>query len=272
MTRPTGWKSYDAIADEYDQATRALFERLARELVGLVAPAPGSAVLDVGTGTGPAARAAAAAVGGDGIVAGVDPSIAMLDLARSRGVKVVAGVVPGLPFPPEVFDAAVANLVLSHFADLGGAIGDIVRVLRPGSMVGATAWAEVQSGPDDRGEEAFMTVTRVVEEFGLPVEPPEAAVPFEEWLRVPDNLRSAFNDVGLRDVMTEERAWPVHASASAWLAWTQWGARCRYVRAVSDEATWERLRVAALDALERRFPDGVPRVARLRLVVGTKAG
>lgn len=268
MSRPTGWKSYDDIADEYDDATRELFERLASELMTLVAPAAGSTILDVGTGTGPASRAAEGSVGPGGTVVGVDPSIEMLELAQRRGARVVAGVVPGLPFPSAAFDAALANLVLSHLPDVGAAMADIVRVLRPGAVFGATAWAEVQSGPGDRGEEAFAIVTEVIEEFGLPVEPPEPAVPAEDWLRDPVNLRSVLSDAGLRDVATEDHAWPVHASAGAYLAWTKWGGRCRYVRSVIDGPTWDRLRIAALDALERGFPDGVPRVARLRLAVG----
>lgn len=270
MTRPAGWKSYDVFADEYDLATRALFERLAGELVEFMSPVSGASVLDVGTGTGPAARAAAAAVGRDGTVIGVDPSIEMLDLAQRRGVKAIVGLAPGLPFPTAAFDAAIANLVLSHLPELNGAMRDIARVLRPGAVFGATAWAEVEGGPDNRSEEAFDTVSVVVEEFGLPVEPPEAAVPFEEWLRVPENLCSVLSDAGLQQVVTQERKWPIQSTAGEFLAWTQWGARCRYVRAVADDETWERLRQAALGALERRFPDGVPRVAHLRLAVGTR--
>jgi ubiquinone/menaquinone biosynthesis C-methylase UbiE len=61
--RPTGWKSYDCVADEYDRLTPPLFGTLARDLIALLGLSAAGLLLDVGTGTGVAAEVAAAATG-----------------------------------------------------------------------------------------------------------------------------------------------------------------------------------------------------------------
>lgn len=98
----------------------------ARHLAGV------SEVVDVGTGEGQVARLAAAA--GARRVVGVDPTVAQLAVARSRGggpgyVRADAG---RLPLAPASFDAAVACLVFEHVAEADAAIAEISRVLRPG--------------------------------------------------------------------------------------------------------------------------------------------
>jgi SAM-dependent methyltransferase len=130
--RPTGWKSYDSVADDYDRLTPPLFGAIARDLVELLAPRAGVTVLDAGTGTGVTAEAVAKVIGADGFVVGVDPSLAMLHLARRRTAPLVGGAAPGLPFPDETFDIVLANLVLSRFRDsrLGRLWGGRGRYLR----------------------------------------------------------------------------------------------------------------------------------------------
>lgn len=96
-------------------------------------------MLDVGTGTGIAAQVARKWVGPDGFVVGVDPSLAMIERAAARGITVVVGMMPGLPFRDEAFGAVLANLVLSHLGNPAMGIADAVRVLRAGGRFGCTA-------------------------------------------------------------------------------------------------------------------------------------
>jgi ubiquinone/menaquinone biosynthesis C-methylase UbiE len=119
--RPTGWKSYDSVADDYDRLTPPLFGAIARDLVAFLSPGPGVTVLGAGTGRGVTAAAAVSAVGPEGFVVGVDPSLAMLQLARRRASHLVAGMAPGLPIPDETLDVVLANLVLSHSLTRPGA-------------------------------------------------------------------------------------------------------------------------------------------------------
>ena len=143
--RRSGWQTYDSVVDAYDEAAVPRFAAPARELVAAIAPRAGACVLDVGTGTGLAGQIAREAVGSEGFVAGVDPSVPMLERAATRGVSVVAAVFPGLPFADGVFDAAIANLVLSHLGDYERGLADAVRVLRAGGRFG---WNIVTSGED----------------------------------------------------------------------------------------------------------------------------
>src|SRR6266540_5697194 len=112
------WRSYDAVAEAY---ARALAPRTAlpvADLVQMLEIRPGARVLDVGTGTGVAARAALASAGEGGLVVGVDPSVPMLGVAhREAGpVRYAAGEAIDLPFRAESFDAVVCAFALSHFA------------------------------------------------------------------------------------------------------------------------------------------------------------
>jgi SAM-dependent methyltransferase len=219
-----------------------------------------------------AAEEAAAATGERGVIIGIDPSLGMLTLARRRTWRLAAGVCPGLPFPDVTFDAAVVNLVLSHFTDRHAAMADLVRVLRPGGRLGATAWAEEQDDPDPDGSNAYEIVTATLDEFGLAIDPPEPAAPGEEWLREPANVRATFTDAGLEDVVMQERTYRRRPGALDYLGWQFWGTRGRYLRSITDEATWDRFFRVSLDRLQRRFSDGVPSVSRLRLAAGTKPG
>ena len=60
-----------------------LFAPSAQRMIELARPRPGQRVLDVGCGTGIVARRAAACVGHDGRITGLDASPGMLAVARA---------------------------------------------------------------------------------------------------------------------------------------------------------------------------------------------
>jgi ubiquinone/menaquinone biosynthesis C-methylase UbiE len=138
--------AYDDVAELYDDVPAPLFRRLARDVVGAVDLAAAGVVVDVGTGSGFAAGAAMREMR-DGVVVGVEPSLPMLRRAQSRLTYALVGIAPGLPFRAACFDAAVANLVLSHFAALDEGLRDIARVVRPGGRFAASAWSQLPGRP-----------------------------------------------------------------------------------------------------------------------------
>jgi len=96
-------------------------------------------VLDVGTGTG---RQALRWARRGAQVTAIDPSPEMLAVAReaahAEGLAVtfrVGAIEDGLLVPTAAFDLVVCSLVLTHVMDLRGAIGECVRVLRPGGHI-----------------------------------------------------------------------------------------------------------------------------------------
>jgi ubiquinone/menaquinone biosynthesis C-methylase UbiE len=121
----------------------ALVLELARDLAG-------RRVLDVGTGDG--TYACAAAERGARVVA-VDPSVDMLDAAsrrareRALAIELREGSVQRLPFEDESFDVVVAVTVLCFVENPRLAVHEIVRVLAPGGRLvlgelhRASSWA-----------------------------------------------------------------------------------------------------------------------------------
>ena len=103
------WQSYDAAADTHDRlAVPGIFTPPAKDLVASLDLPVAGTVLDVGAGSGVAARVAKESSPERTVIA-LDPSLQMLRAARSHGLCVVAGAVPGLPFPTGTFDGVMAN-------------------------------------------------------------------------------------------------------------------------------------------------------------------
>jgi len=105
---------------------------------------PGAQVLEVGCGTGAVLRIIAARVAPGGRAVGVDPSPALLAIAREQleaeGLASYAELHQGdaraLPVPDGVFDAVLAVNVMLHVPQGETAIPELVRAARPGGMVG----------------------------------------------------------------------------------------------------------------------------------------
>ena len=81
---------------------------------------------------------------------GIDPSEAQLAFARSRPAARVATFMQGdamaLPFPDESFDAAVMALVCLFVPDARKGVAEMVRVVRPGSIVASYTWDILHGG------------------------------------------------------------------------------------------------------------------------------
>jgi demethylmenaquinone methyltransferase / 2-methoxy-6-polyprenyl-1,4-benzoquinol methylase len=126
---------FDETAPWYDWVVRFMsfgsgswYRREALKRAGV---APGMKLLDLATGTGVVARAAAEFT--RDIVA-IDPSIGMLTSGFNPGAK-VEGTAEQLPIRSASFDALTIGFALRHFADLGAVFGECHRVLRPGGRL-----------------------------------------------------------------------------------------------------------------------------------------
>jgi SAM-dependent methyltransferase len=108
-----------------------------------VAEAEPRIVLEVGCGRGELAERIQNELGAR--VAAVDQSERMVELTQDRGVEAIVGDVQDLPFRDGVFDCAVAAWMLYHVPDLGRALAELRRVLRPdGRLVAVTNSAHSQ--------------------------------------------------------------------------------------------------------------------------------
>lgn len=63
------------------------------------------------------------------IYLGLDPSKAMLDLSRKRGIEVVRGAAEKLPFADSVFDLVLMTTTICFLDDIASAFREVKRVL-----------------------------------------------------------------------------------------------------------------------------------------------
>lgn len=134
--------SYDAVTDSFDRLTGRYSRSLALRLVHLASLERGERVLDVGTGTGLVARAAAEATCGDGYVVGIDLSMGMVAKAVARanedGAKRPRFLVQdaeALSFAEASFDVVISLFALRHFPAPRRAVREMLHVLRPAGRV-----------------------------------------------------------------------------------------------------------------------------------------
>jgi demethylmenaquinone methyltransferase / 2-methoxy-6-polyprenyl-1,4-benzoquinol methylase len=123
-------KRYDLTTDVWTLGLHRVWKRQAMELCAL---RPGERVLDIATGTGDLAFLAAAAVGPEGQVVGVDSCAAMLEVARRRrrAIDFQEGDAMDLRFPDASFDVVTIGFGLRNVADRAQALSEFRRVLRP---------------------------------------------------------------------------------------------------------------------------------------------
>jgi SAM-dependent methyltransferase len=103
---------------------------------------PGEVVLDLGSGGGLDAMAAAARVSPGGTVIGLDSSQEMLAMASASAVNVGAsniqflkGDLEAVPLPDESVDVIISNCAVNLAPDKDRALGEAFRVLRPGGRL-----------------------------------------------------------------------------------------------------------------------------------------
>jgi arsenite methyltransferase len=107
--------------------------------LGLARLLPGERVLDLGSGSGMDAFAAAVQVGPGGSVTGVDitpEQLAKAERLRSEGhVSFHRARIEELPFQDGSFDAVISNGVVNLSADKPRVFAEAARVLRPGGRL-----------------------------------------------------------------------------------------------------------------------------------------
>jgi len=138
-------------AATYGRVGPPFFTHFGQRLVEFAALSPGDRVLDVAAGRGAVLFPAAAAVGPQGQVTGIDFAAGMVSetaaeiAARHLGQATIRQMdAEHLAFPDAAFDGVLCGFALFFFPHLDRALAEFRRVLRPGGFLAVSTW-----GPGD---------------------------------------------------------------------------------------------------------------------------
>jgi ubiquinone/menaquinone biosynthesis C-methylase UbiE len=259
------WRSYDRTAAIYERVHGPRLADPARDLVELAGVREGARVLDVGTGTGVVA-AVTAELGAHAF--GVDPSEGMLQVARSAhpDLRFAAAQAIDLPFPDGTFDVTLGSFVLAHFATVETALFDIIRVTKPGGVIGFTTWTDGRDAFTDTWRELVSTV--VPDDLLEPTM--DKAIPNHDRFTSRAAVEEVLIDAKLRHVRTEPAAYEWRYGRDEYVDGLTVWATGRFVREMLGEEDWERFLERVRSTFADRFPDPLHDRRDVLLAIATK--
>ncbi|CAM3357507.1 class I SAM-dependent methyltransferase [Dermacoccus barathri] len=202
----TSARTWSNVGEGYRRSFATLCAGPVPTLLDHVAPAMerrAAVLLDVGSGTGTVARAAA---GRGWLVIALDPEADMASMtgdamdAPAEAALVVRAALPNLPVTSSGVDAVVANFVVNHVADPRAALGEAARVLRLGGRLAVTIWTPGSAGWADLVGAAFEAADATT--------PPSAQLPEHlDFERSPEGLADITRAAGLSVVAKDRTTW-----------------------------------------------------------------
>jgi ubiquinone/menaquinone biosynthesis C-methylase UbiE len=153
-----GWEN-ESVCANYDQHLSGVTKQSVEALLEAVGARRGVRLLDIATGAGYVAGAAAK-LGAE--ATGIDFSAMQIALARKAyaGVQFQEADAEALPFAPESFDAVVNAFGMCHLPRPEAALKEALRVLKRGGQLAFTVWAVPERAV------AFGAVYAAVKEHG----------------------------------------------------------------------------------------------------------
>src|SRR6266851_1150536 len=243
-----GWTSN---VSDYDAAFARVTSQAIGPLLDAVDLRNGARILDVASGPGYVAAAAAAR---GARVVGVDFSAPMVARARMiyPTVEFQEGDAEAIPFPDRSFDAVVMNFGMLHLARPERAMTQAARVLKPGGCFAFTVWA--------RPEEAvgFGIILKAIQSHGNPAVQLPQGPSFFRFSDPPECDRT-LREAGFLNVTVTSvpQVWRFNAPDELFDAIYNGGLRIKAIlRAQSSEAL-EAIRTAAREAAKNFIRHGV---------------
>ena len=254
---------FNTIAAGYDQ--HGAFSHFGQRLVAAVGVESGHRVLDVATGPGPVLFAAAERVGAAGEAVGVDLAENMVraanEEAERRGLGACVRVMDAerLDFPDAAFDRILCGFGVMFFPNLGRALSEFRRVLKPGGRLGVSTWRV------SLAEDLYV----VLGDLGLWGNESEAR---PGWITEPDVLASVLAGAGFTDVRVAEDDYTVRYAdlEHYWQSQRRHQGASGRRASTLDPAQSERAQAALAERFRAyKHQDGIHAVATALLGVGS---
>jgi ubiquinone/menaquinone biosynthesis C-methylase UbiE len=147
-------KTFNAAADRFDAPPMSFWNYFGTQTVDRVKLAVGDRVLDVCCGSGASALPAAAIVGAEGSVLGVDLADRLLDLGRVKAqeenlsnINFQVGDFENLGFEDGSFDAIICVFGIFFVPDMAAGLKELWRMVRPGGKLAITIWGSTVFEP-----------------------------------------------------------------------------------------------------------------------------
>ena len=205
---------FNRVAQGYDRPALRFFSYSADKMVARLNPQLGEKILDVATGTGAVALAAAQAVGASGRVVGIDIAEAMLAQAEEKirkfgisNIDLHTMDATALDFRSGYFDSVACAYALFFLPDMQAGLNEWRRVLKPGGSVMFTSF-----GPAAFRPMLDLFMARLAH-HGVVTDPAASA-----RLKDPARCRQLLTAAGLTDIeiVTEQLGYHLKDATDWW--------------------------------------------------------
>ena len=205
---------FDQVADCYDNPSMRFFPFCADRLISHLRPARDAKILDVATGTGAVALAAAQALGPQGRVQAIDLAEKMLAKAMTNFQRTGLSNVDfhvmdaeALEFKSRYFDYVICSFGIFFLPDMLAGLTSWRQVLKPGGRVMFTTFSE----------QAFQPLAEL---FRQRMENLGIEIPIENWMRLATvkDCREILEMAGFVDIqiITEQLGYHLNSPDDWW--------------------------------------------------------
>jgi ubiquinone/menaquinone biosynthesis C-methylase UbiE len=262
------WRSYDQVADRYDQVVAPRFRAVALEMWSRLPTPTAVRTLDIGTGTGIVPLAAAETGKKPGVAVGVDRAQGMVLRARQRApwLRVLVCDAVALPFREGSFGIATASFVLSHLREPDRALREMNRVLTRSGAIGVSSWAPASDPFTGAWSEGLAeAITRAQAEHAS-----SEVIPSEAHFSEVGRLESALGDAGFSVTVSDAVDLTLAPTVEQFVNDRELTPGGRLGLSLLGAEEWARFKVRVRTALESRFGPELRYSRRALIVVARK--
>lgn len=268
-----GWRETARYWTKYSDTIAKMFAPLTEAMIERAGIREGQAVLDVAGGAGEPSLTIAERVGPSGSVMCTDAIAEMVEAARSeanrrglKNVKFQQCTADSLPFPDNSFDVVVSRLGVMFFPDAVGAMGEMLRVVKPGGSLTFAVWYKSDVNP------FCYLVSNVMDQHVKGAPDPDAPNAFR--FAEPGKLVGVMNEAGVTDVREEVVTFDLKAPLTAlefWIMRSQTSDTLREKLAKLPATEQTQISAEVVQAVKEFFPhDQMKFPAQMLIATGRK--